>query len=275
MESDAVAPGRAWRLLVTEPCDGATNMAIDEALWRGRHAGTSPPTVRFFAWEPPTVSVGYGQPLDRHVDVAACRRLGVGLVRRPTGGSAIYHDGPERELTYSVAATADDLGVGPDLLETYRWIARALVRGLNALGAGAEMVPTGRGLGPDPAFCFARTGAFEIEVSGRKLVGSAQRRLATSFLQHGAVLLGVDAERLRELFPTTRDPLGTLTTLEAAIGRRPTFDDVSRALADAFEAEHGLALTRGGLSADEAARMEELIGNRYGRDTFLTAPAPR
>ena len=77
-----------WRLLITEPTDGATNMAIDEALWRGRHAGTSPPTVRFFAWDPPTVSVGYGQPLDRHVDVAACRRLGVVLVRRPTGGSA-------------------------------------------------------------------------------------------------------------------------------------------------------------------------------------------
>src|SRR5439155_1325465 len=146
-------------------------------------------TVRFFAWDPPTVSVGYGQPLDRHVDVAACRRLGVGLVRRPTGGSAIYHDGPERELTYCVTATADDLGVGGDLLETYRWIARALVRGLNALGARAEMIPTGRGLGPDPAFCFARTGAFEIEAGGRKLVGSPQRRLGPSFLQPGAVVL--------------------------------------------------------------------------------------
>src|SRR5919109_4071084 len=96
----------AWRLLITEPTDGALNMAIDEALWRGRHAGTSPPTLRFFAWDPPTVSVGYGQPLDRHVDVEACRRLGVGLVRRPTGGSAIYHDGPERELTYCITATA-------------------------------------------------------------------------------------------------------------------------------------------------------------------------
>jgi lipoate-protein ligase A len=85
-------------------------MAIDEAMWRGRQAGTSPPTLRFFAWAPPTVSLGYGQPLDRHVDVAACRRLGVGVVRRPTGGSAIYHDGPERELTYSVAALAGDLG---------------------------------------------------------------------------------------------------------------------------------------------------------------------
>ena len=275
MEPDALAPDRTWRLLVTEPCDGATNMAIDEALWRSRHAGTSPPTVRFFAWDPPTVSVGYGQPLDRHVDVAACQRLGVGLVRRPTGGSAIYHDGPERELTYCVTARADDLGVGPDLLETYRWIARALVRGLKALGAGAEMVPTGRGLGPDPAFCFARTGAFEIEAGGKKLVGSAQRRLATSFLQHGAVLLGVDAERLRALFPTTRDPLATLTTLEAAIGRRPSFDEVARVLGDAFEAEHGLRLVPGGLSVDESARVETLVRERYDREAFLAAPAYR
>lgn len=263
----------AWRFLVTEPCDGATNMAIDEALWRGRQAGTSPPTLRFFAWAPPTVSLGYGQPLDRHVDADACRRLGVGVVRRPTGGSAIYHDGPERELTYSVAATAADLGVSADLLDTYRWIGRALVRGLNALGAGAEMIPTGRGLARDPAFCFARTGAYEIEVGGKKLVGSAQRRQGTSFLQHGAVLLGVDEPRLGALFPTTRAPLTSMTTLEAATGRRPRFDDVATALREAFEAEHGLTLAPGGLTEDETAHVERLVRDRYGLDTFMTASA--
>ena len=70
---------------MTEPTDGATNMAIDEAVWLGRRAGASPPTIRFFAWAPPTVSLGYGQPLDHHVDVAGCRRVGVGIVRRLTG----------------------------------------------------------------------------------------------------------------------------------------------------------------------------------------------
>ncbi len=246
-------------------------MAIDEAMWRGRQAGTSPPTVRFFAWAPPTVSLGYGQPLDRHVDAAACHRLGVGVVRRPTGGSAIYHDGPERELTYSVAATAEDLGVSGDLLDTYRWIGRALVRGLHALGARAEMIPTGRGLGRDPAFCFARTGAYEIEIGGKKVVGSAQRRQGTSFLQHGAVLLGVDEPRLRALFPTTHAPLSSMTTLEAATGRRPTFEEVATALRDAFEAEHRLALVPGGLTDAEAAHVERLARDRYGRDAFLTA----
>lgn len=263
----------AWRLLVTDALEGATNMAIDEALWRGRQAGTSPPTLRFFAWDPPTVSLGYGQPLDRAIDVAACRTLGVGLVRRPTGGSAIYHDGPERELTYSVVASLDDLGVAADLLESYRWIGRALTAGLRALGAAAELVPVaGRG-GVTPAFCFARTGRYEIEVGGRKLVGSAQRRRRASFLQHGSVLLGVDEPRLRALFPTTGDPLSTMATLEAALGRRPSFEEVADALAGGFETEHGLDLRPGGLSAEETAAVEELTRSRYATEAWLRGAA--
>jgi lipoate-protein ligase A len=260
-----------WRLLITEPTDGATNMAIDEALWRGRQGGGSPPTLRFFAWAPPTVSLGYGQSLGRDVDAQTCRALGVGLVRRPTGGSAIYHDGPERELTYSVTAAAGDLGTTPDLLETYRWIGRALLRGLRALGAPAELVPERPPDGPMPAFCFARTGVFEIEVGGRKLVGSAQRRQGDSFLQHGSVLLGVDEPRVRALFPTTRDPLRSLTTLEAVLGHRPSFEAVADALAAAFAAEHGLDLRPGGLTPDEVDRVATLVADRYASPAWLAA----
>jgi len=265
---------RTWRLLVTEPTDGATNMAIDEAVWLGRRAGASPPTVRFFAWAPPTVSLGYGQPLDRHVDVAACRHLGVGIVRRLTGGSAIYHDGPERELTYSVVAAADDVGGGArDLLHSYQWIGRALAGGLRTLGAPVEMVGVARGDEPTPAFCFARAGSCEIEVGGRKLVGSAQRRYGGTFLQHGSILLGVDAARLAAIFPTTHDPLATLTTLEAALGHRPKLDDVVQALAAAFEREHGLDLRPDGLSADETAAVERLVREKYATEAWLTGPA--
>lgn len=262
-----------WRLLVTEPTDGATNMAIDEVLWRGRQAGTAPPTLRFYAWDPPTVSLGYGQPLDGAVDRAASRTLGVGLVRRLTGGSAIYHDGPDRELTYSVIAGAVDLGGVEDLLETYRWIARALLRGLTALGAPAEIVAVPDADGPAPAFCFARTGRYEIEVGGRKLVGSAQRRQGGCFVQHGAVLLGVDEPRLRALFPTTANPLGTMTTLEAALGRRPSFDEVAAALGAAFEEEHGLRLKPDGLTTDETARVEALVRERYASQDWLAGRA--
>ena len=263
-----------WRLLVTEPTDGATNMAIDEAVWRGRRAGSSPPTLRFFAWEPPTISLGYGQPLDRHVDLAACHRFGVGIVRRLTGGSAIYHDGPERELTYSVVASADDIGGGArDLLHSYQWIGRALATGLRALGAPVEMVGVARGDEPTPAFCFARTGSCEIELRGRKLVGSAQRRYGQTFLQHGSILLGVDAARLAAVFPTTADPLATLTTLEAALGHRPKFDDVAAALAAAFEREHGIDLRPDGLDAQETAMVDRLVRDKYATHAWLTGPA--
>jgi lipoyl(octanoyl) transferase len=266
--------GRTWRLLVTEPTDGATNMAVDEAVWLGRRADASPPTVRFFAWAPPTVSLGYGQPLDQHVNVAACHRLGVGIVRRLTGGSAIYHDGPERELTYSVVAAADDIGGGArDLLHSYQWIGRALASGLRRLGAPVEMVGVARGDEPTPAFCFARTGSCEIEIRGRKLVGSAQRRYGSTFLQHGSILLGVDPARLAAIFPTTADPLATLTTLEAALGHRPKFDDVAAALGAAFERQHSIDLKPDGLSVDETATVERLVRDKYGATAWLAGRA--
>jgi lipoate-protein ligase A len=268
------ARARTWRLLVTEPIDGATNMAIDEAVWLGRRASTSPPTIRFFAWAPPTVSLGYGQPLDPHVDVTACRRLGVGLVRRLTGGSAIYHDGPERELTYSVVASADDIGGGArDLLHSYQWIGRALAQGLRALGAPVEMVGPAHGDEPAPAFCFARTGSCEIEAHGKKLVGSAQRRYGRAFLQHGSILLGVDAARLAAVFPATPDPAASVATLEEALGRRPPWDDCVTAIAAAFESEHAIVLRPGGLTADEAAQVEALARDKYATDAWLAGLA--
>jgi lipoate-protein ligase A len=268
-----VTAARPWRLLVTEATDGATNMAIDEALWRSRQLGEAPPTLRFFAWDPPTLSLGYGQALDAAVSIETARRLGVGMVRRPTGGSAIYHDGPERELTYTVVGTNEDLGVTTDLLEAYRWIARALARGLRALGVPAEIVATPRAKGSAPAFCFARTGRYELELDGKKLVGSAQRRRGPCFLQHGSVLLDADAPRLRALFPTTADPMASLTTLAAALGRRPGFDEVAAALGAAFEAEHGLSLCPGGLTPAEAALVQQLVADKYATEAWLIGAA--
>jgi lipoate-protein ligase A len=254
-----------WRLLVTEPADGATNMAVDEALWRSRLERRSPPTLRFFAWDPPTISIGYGQRLDDRLDLTACARLGVGLVRRPTGGSAIYHDGPSVELTYSVVAAIDDFEGAGDLLEAYRWIARGLVDGLRRLAVPAEMVAVMPSAGAQPAFCFARTGSYEIEVGGRKLVGSAQRRQAGGFLQHGSVMLGADPARLRLLFPREGDPLAGMTTIEAATGRRPAFDDVAASLAAGFETAHGITLRPGGLT-----REEERLAGDLARDKYVT-----
>ena len=258
-----------WRLLVTEPLDGASNMALDEAMLLARIKNVAPPTLRFFSWNPPTISLGYGQRLDARINVDACRQLGVGLVRRPTGGSAIYHDTIEREVTYSVVARGGDFEGSGDLLETYRWIGAGLTAGLRRLGVDAEMVPV-KPSDPatTPAFCFARTGSYEIEVGGKKLIGSAQRRQAGAFLQHGSILLGADVARLRLLFPGEGNPLAGMTTLEAALGRRPAFDEVVQALAAGMRETHGLDLAAGALTRDEERLTERLIRGKYAAESW-------
>jgi lipoate-protein ligase A len=269
-----VDPSRplTFRLLVTEPLDGAANMALDEALLLTRLAGEAPPTVRFFAWDPATVSLGYGQPLDGRVDLDAARAMGLGVVRRPTGGSAILHEGPSLELTYSVTGAAGDFPGADDLLATYRWIGTALEAALTALGAPVAMVAAQpsdpRSM---PAFCFARTGSYELEIGGLKVVGSAQRRQGTGFLQHGAVMLAADRERLARVFPGARDPLAGMTTLEAALGRRPTFDETQEHLAEAFRRVHGLDLRPGGLTAAEMALADTLARDKYASAEWTRA----
>jgi lipoate-protein ligase A len=258
-----------FRLLVTEPLDGALNMALDEALLLGRVAGTAPPTLRFFAWQPATNSLGDGQALDHRIDLPAAAALGIGLVRRPTGGSAILHEGPALELTYSVTARAGDFEGAGDLLETYRWIGAALAAGINRVGAPVEMVPVKPS---DPSamatFCCARTGSYELEVGGLKVVGSAQRRQGAGFLQHGAVMLGAAPDRLRRVFPTEGDPLAGMTTLEAVLGRRPSFEETMTALAEGFRAVHGLEVTAGGLAAEELDLAESLVREKYGTERW-------
>jgi lipoate-protein ligase A len=260
--------GVSWRLLVTEPLDGATNMAIDEALLRARIAGDVDPTVRFFAWAPPAVSVGYGQTLEAGIDLAACARLGLELVRRPTGGSAILHEGPAAELTYSVVARADDFAGADDLLETYRVLGAGLAAGLARLGLRAEVVPRLRRRSvADPAFCFARTGSYEIAVGGKKVVGSAQRRQGRAFLQHGSVLLDADPARLAAVFPGAGDPLAGVTTVAAALGRRVAFDEAAAALAGGLGEALG-PLAPGGLTPGEAELVQRLVADKYATEAW-------
>ena len=261
-----------FRLLVTEPMDGAANMALDEALLRSRLDRACPPTIRFYAWQPPTISLGYGQPLDTRIDLEEASSLGIGLVRRLTGGSAILHEGPDLELTYSVVGSHGDFEGADDLLATYRWIGTALAVGLNQLGVAAKMVPVQPSSAEAmPAFCFARTGSYELIVNGKKLVGSAQRRQNVAFLQHGSVMLGAAPERLRRVFPAQADPLAGMTTLEAEIGRRPSFVETEEALTEGFREAHRIDLQPDGLHPEEIALSESLAREQYQSDRWTRA----
>src|SRR5215470_2841608 len=237
--------GSIWRLLVTEPLDGATNMAVDETLLRARSDESAGPTVRFYGWHPATVSLGYAQPLDEAVDRAACQTLGIGLVRRPTGGSAILHEPPDAEVTYSVVAREGDFPGADDVLETYRILGEGLTAGLARLGVRAQLTPLVRGRRAEtaaPAFCFRRAGAYELAVGGRKLIGSAQRRQRRAFLQHGSVLLDADPGRIRLVFPRESEPTASMTTLAEVLGRSPGFDTAATALGEGLADALGVGL---------------------------------
>ncbi|HCW50627.1 MAG TPA: hypothetical protein DGR79_00940, partial [Clostridiales bacterium] len=189
---------REWRLIVEdEPRCAAENMAVDEAVARSVAAGNAPPTLRFYRWRPPAVSLGYFQDAAEAVDLEACRAEGVSVVRRLTGGRAVLHD---REVTYSVVVPSALL---PDsVVESYRLLAEGLVTGLRALGYRAYLAPERPERAGDPgpgvpgAACFEVPSSYEILVGGRKVVGSAQVRRAGVILQHGSIMLELDAARL-------------------------------------------------------------------------------
>lgn len=175
----------AWRLLVHGPAPGPWNMGADEALLAS--AGRGRPALRLYAWDGPWLSLGYAQRLagDR---LEACRDAGVGVVRRTTGGGAVLHGA---DFTYAIAAPEACLPAG--LRPTYAAIAGGLVAGLRSLGVAAERSPAGSEPRPGRVYdCFAVPAGDEICVAGRKLVGSAQRRVGGGVLQHGSIRLAAD-----------------------------------------------------------------------------------
>ncbi len=186
-------PPATWRLLNTGSADGATNMAIDEAILTAVAEGKSPPTLRFFAWEPPCLSLGYNQAI-AEVDIARCQQAGVDIVRRPTGGRAILHTD---ELTYSIIAPQSEPRLVGGVVESYRRLSAGLVKGLHLLGV--DVAQAGAGHAQDAevsAACFDAPSAYEITARGKKLMGSAQVRRKEAVLQHGTLPLQGDITRI-------------------------------------------------------------------------------
>jgi lipoate-protein ligase A len=177
-------------------CDGghaaAENMRRDaDLLARLEHGDASEPVLRLFRFVPHGITLGLLQDPERQLDTTRCRAAGVEWATRPTGGRAIFH---AEEWTYSFAGRLDDPRWGGTLRASYAAVGALLVRSLVRLGVpvetagekGAHSAPRGGVAAP----CFASAGRHEILLGGRKLVGSAQRRLRRAFLQQGSLLLG-------------------------------------------------------------------------------------
>jgi lipoyl(octanoyl) transferase len=268
----ALMSDATWRLLLDPPARGAWNMAVDEVLLDGVADGSAPPTVRFYEWAPPCLSLGYFQAFEV-VDVDSCRRLGFDVVRRPTGGRAILHD---RELTYSVALPLRLLGDDGGVLPSYHRLSLALECGLKRLGVPVVLAPEAAAqASPDHGpVCFDQPSAHEILLDGRKLVGSAQVRRATAILQHGSILI---EPRIERLLACLRLPDGPARRIEDGVAGLDDVGDfeptvIARALAHAFGEEFAANLVPGRLRPDERVAAEALAASKYQTVAWTERP---
>jgi lipoate-protein ligase A len=279
-----------WRLMPGFGFSGADNMAVDEALLESVIRG-GPPVVRFYTWQPATLSLGVNQPVGE-VDPVECARRGFGLVRRITGGRAVLH---HHELTYSVIARENDPRVSGGVIESYRKISAALVEGFQALGADVQLAAPNRALiralaearrhatldeeaeSSHGAICFDAASAYELTAGGRKLVGSAQARRGSALLQHGSILLDIDWEAWVSVFAYASEAgkqrafqkLPTrMTSLKQELNRTVTPEEVADALHPAFERVLSISLEPARLNEEEAASAMRLASEKYSADAW-------
>ncbi len=259
---------QSWRLILDPPRDGATNMAVDEALLEETAAGRSLPTLRLYAWEPPTLSLGFAQPA-ADINREALQRLGWGLVRRPTGGRAILHTD---ELTYSVTAPENHPLMQGGVLASYRRLSLGLLTGLRLLGVDVRADSGGRSRAARNPVCFEIPSQYEISSGWRKLIGSAQARRLGGVLQHGALPLRGDLSRILQVLAnpdTTPERIHRrAATLGELLGRAVSWQETADAVARGFSETFRIEFRRQGLSEQEKARAEELARGKFGTEDW-------
>lgn len=270
-----------WRFLNTGFHNAFFNMACDEMLLRQVGHGASSPTFRVYGWSPPAVSFGYAQQIDREVDVERCRMAGIDLVRRVTGGRAVLH---WEELTYSVVCREDDPLLGGSILETYLAISRCLVEGLRLFGVRDAALERSEGQAIRPRRsdtaappCFSTSVRHEVVVGGRKLIGSAQRRVDGMILQHGSLLIGPAHKRIAEFLrrddvETVRSDLDDGTVcLEDILGTGIDFDTLGEALRRGVEQTLGISVEHSSLTDEESEEIERLTRGKYATEKWNVA----
>ncbi len=225
-------------------------MALDEAILTFRLKNKVPNTLRFFTWNPKCLTLGYFQDLEKEVDVKNAERHGVDVVRRYTGGGAVFHD---KELTYSLAISEED--VPQDIIASYRKICSAMIRGLASLGIASEFKQIN-----------------DLVVNGKKISGNAQTRKEGVVLQHGTILIDVDIKRMFSLLKVPDEKIKDkriraveerITSLKKELGREISVDELRNHLIKGFESEFKIKLEERELTEEEIALAERLCTEKY------------
>ena len=181
------------------------NMAVDEAIFHETITNKKNPTIRFYGSSPAAVSIGYFQDAKKELNIEKCRKEGIDIARRITGGRAVLHF---NEITYCIVAGEQEKIFPADISETYKLISKCIARGLSDLGIKAALAEGGRVQTKEEikSCCFSIPSKNELLVKGRKICGSAQVRRRGGFLQHGLLLLNFNPEKTAGFLLPARTP---------------------------------------------------------------------
>ncbi|MCX7706040.1 MAG: lipoate--protein ligase family protein [bacterium] len=223
---------KKFLFVITRDISPEMNMAIDSVVWNKTKENAELGILRFYTWKPSGVSLGANQKPEDLVDIEFCKKNKIPVVARVTGGSAIFHD---REITYSFCSTNDEkFFTGP--LTSYEKICGALKLGLEKLGIKVEW--RGQSIGKEPSLtnrdCFSLSTRHDLVFEGKKIIGSAQRKDRTSFLQHGSLLLEVRKGLWESIFLQKPD-FTKIISLSDILSEIPDFEKIVSALVSGFE----------------------------------------
>jgi lipoyl(octanoyl) transferase len=264
-----------WYFIDSGECSPSYNMALDEALLDWHSERKIPPTIRFYGWNPATLSIGYFQKVEKEIDLEAVKANNLGFVRRPTGGRGVLH---EHELTYSVIVSEEYPDMPKTVTEAYRVISEGILKGFHLLGLEAYFaVPRSNEekealKSPRSAVCFDAPSWYELVVEGRKVAGSAQTRQKGVILQHGSILLDLDEDKLFSLFKYPSERVkermqkafkDKAVAINEIANRKITIEDAKVAFKKGFEEGLNIELVPYSLSDSEQEYVQNLAKTRY------------
>ena len=239
-----------WRLLDSDLRDAAYTAAADEAILIARNEGVAPSTLHFYRRDAPAVSIGYFQKTRECVDLEAAAAENVSLVRRMSGGSAIYTD--SGQLIYSL--TVDSSEVPGTEEEAFERVCRALIDALSMLGIEATHHRPN-----------------DVLVRGRKISGSAQVRRGSIVALHGTILVDTDLDRMERVLRSAKRTAGGMTSIAIELGTAPPMSDVKSAVVSGFRRAFGTGISEGPMSDRENELTAHLVETKYStaQHTFL------
>jgi len=237
-----------YRLISLREHDAFMNMALEEAIMESVAAGKSLPTIRFFKWNSSAVSIGYFQGIEHEVNLEECKKQGLDIVRRMTGGGAVFHD-REGEITYSVIAPVSEFPKG--ITESYEAICKMIMLALKDLGIKGEFKPIN-----------------DVLVNGMKISGSAQTRKKGVLVQHGTLLIEGKQEKVLNILRGKKSKHATNLTKSSP--KIITFvkdhsdakkEKIIKSLEKGFT--HGIEFYMGDYTNEEIEIAEKLAKEKY------------